>query len=291
MNTVGIDIGGTQLRVGVFDSEHKQVATYKTANDPMLAAQENVDKLIDFITGYGDEIAGIGIGCPGPLDIRSGKILTPPNLTSSWDNFEIAAYVEEKTGIRSVLNNDANVAGLAEARMGAGKGFESVAYITLSTGVGGAYIYKGELINGAHSNAAEFWTMLVNDDPHYHEGAMPGTLNEQASGSGLARIASLRLKREVTTQELFELYHANVDAAVGVVNRSADAMARGIANIACTIDPDVYVIGGGVAIHQPDYVDLIIEHARNYVLGPEYLNVKMAEFGDDAGLLGASLLV
>lgn len=289
MSTVGIDIGGTQLRAAIFD-DGKMLDVFKTTNDRGLSAEENMDKLINYIEKSGYEVSGIGIGCPGPLDMKAGKVLTPPNLMG-WDNFEIVKYVEGKTGIKTVLNNDANVAGLAEAIKGAGAGYESVVYITLSTGVGGAYIYRGELVNGAHSNAAEFWIMLVNEDVHYHKNALPGCLNEQASGSGIASIASEKFGRLMSTQDLFDLYHDGVPAAVDLLQHSADAMARGIANITCTIDPDVIVIGGGVAIHHPDYVEMVCKASERYVVDPAMLNFKMAEYGDDAGLLGASLLV
>lgn len=290
MATAGIDIGGTQLRAALFDDKHQIIDVFKTANDPALTAEQNVDTLLEWILAKKLPTSGIGIGCPGPLDIPAGKVLTPPNLVG-WDNFEIVSYVQRKTGINAALNNDANVAGLAEAVLGAGAGFDSVVYITISTGIGGAYVYRGELVNGAHSNAAEFWTMIVNEDPTCHGNVLPGTLNEQSSGSGIALMASRRFGREVSTRELFDLYHKGDLEAAGVISQAADALAKGIANIACTIDPEVYVIGGGVAIHQPDYVELVLERAHRYVLGPEYLNVRAATFGDDAGIFGASLLV
>ena len=121
--------------------------------------------MIDYIIGKGHEYKGIGIGCPGPINIRLGKIINPPNL-NGWDNFEIARYIEEKTNVKTVLNNDANVAGLAEALKGAGKGYKSVFFITVSTGVGGAYIYQGKLVNGANSTAAEVYNLIVNEDTY-----------------------------------------------------------------------------------------------------------------------------
>ena len=120
MKKVGIDIGGTQLRCAIFDEDNQILVKHKIPNNPNLSARENLDLLIDFIQSQPYQYEGIGIGCPGPLNIRLGKILNPPNL-KGWNNFEIVSYVESKTGLKTFLNNDANVAGLAEAVLGGGK--------------------------------------------------------------------------------------------------------------------------------------------------------------------------
>ena len=289
MRTAGIDIGGTQLRAAVFDGAHHMAASFRTDNDRSLGAAANMDRLISFLREQG-ALAGVGIGCPGPLDLKRGRVLNPPNLLG-WDDFAIVQYVQDRLGIPAVLNNDANVAGLAEALLGAGAGFESVAYVGVSTGIGGAFVYRGELYCGANGNAAEFWNMIVNDDPYCHRSANPGSLNEQCSGSGLARIASERYGREMDARELFGLYRAGDPTAAEIIARQADTLARGIANITCTLDPEVTVVGGSVAKHNPDYVELARRRALEYVNDPDALCIRGAQFGDDAGLIGASLLV
>lgn len=289
MKSIGIDIGGTQLRVAIFDEDKNIIDIFKTDNDRTLSAEKNMDKLIDFIENKNYQYSGIGIGCPGPLNTRLGKILTPPNLVG-WDNFEIVRYVEERTKIKTVLNNDANVAGLAEAVLGAGAGYESVVFVGMSTGIGGAYVYQGKLVNGANSNAAEFWNMIVNEDSYHHKNANAGSLNEQCSGSGMEHIASERYGRQVKPKELFELYYQKDQTAIEVIDYAADVMAKGIANITCTIDPDIIIVGGSVALHNVGFVGKVEEKAKKYVLSPEYLRVELAKFGDDAGLIGASLL-
>ena len=290
MNTVGIDIGGTQLRAAIFDKDGNLIESFKTANERELTPEQNMDKLIDFIMSKPYQYRGIGVGCPGPLNIRLGKVIAPPNLVG-WDGFELVQYMEEKTHIKTILNNDANVAGLAEALLGAGRGYESVAFVGISTGIGGAYVYQGRLVNGANSNAAEFWNMIVNEDPHHHKNANAGSLNEQSSGSGLLTIASERYGRKVTPKELFAMYYEKDALAVEIVERAADVLAKGIANITCTIDPDVIIVGGSVALHNVGFVGLVEEKAKKYVLNPQFLKIEIAQFGDDAGLIGASLLV
>ena len=288
MHTAGIDIGGTQLRAAVFDDANHMIAAHKVENDRTLSGEKNLERLIGFLRSHG-ALSGVGVGCPGPLDLKGGRVLNPPNLLG-WDNFEIVAWLEDRLGVRAVLNNDANVAGLAEAVLGAGKGCESVAFVGVSTGIGGAFVHRGRIYCGANGNAAEFWNMIVNEDPYCHRSANPGSLNEQCSGSGLARIARERYGREMGARELFGLYRAGDATAKEIVARQADTLARGVANITCTLDPEVIVIGGSVAFHNPEYVELARRRALEYVNYPAALDVRPAQLGDDAGLIGAALL-
>lgn len=290
MMTAGVDVGGTWLRAAVFDAAHKMADVFRAANDGSRSARENMEPLVAFLNRHGRMLRGVGVGCPGPLSVREGKMLNPPNLTG-WDNFEIVNYLRERTGLRVALTNDASAACLAEARLGAGRGFESVAFVGISTGIGGGFAINGKIYNGAHANAAEFWNMIVNEDPNCHKNANPGSLNEQASGSGLARAATQRYGRETTARELFARYNQGDGIAREIVCHAADALGRGIANITCTLDPEVIVIGGSVAMYNPGYVKLAVDRAREYAVFPEALLVRPAAFGDDAGLIGASLLI
>ena len=181
MAYAGIDIGGTQLRIGIFDDEGNLTDVYRTDNDRSLGGEKNISRLLDYVKEKGYDVRSYGIASPGPLDLKKGKILNPPNLYG-WDNFEIVRYITEQTGKPAAVNNDGNLAGLAEARLGAGRGFDSVVFIGMSTGMGGSFVYKGELINGAHCNTAEFYNVIVCDDPYHHGSANPGSLNEVAGG-------------------------------------------------------------------------------------------------------------
>lgn len=290
MYIAGMDIGGTQLRAGIFDENYTLLDSIKTANNRSLSAAENMVPLLHFLEKYKGKLRGVGVGTPGPIDRKNGKMLNPPNLTG-WDNFEIVRFLEEKTGVRTILNNDGNVAGLAEAVLGAGKGCESAAYMGISTGVGGAFILNEKIMNGAHDNCTEIWNMIVNEDSHHHKNANPGSLNEQISGSGLHTIASERFGREVSARELFEM-HARGDAlALEIVEYAADTLAKGMANISCTLDPETIIVGGSVAIHNWFFVERAAELAKKYVNYDGGLDVRKAVFGDDAGLIGAALLV
>lgn len=289
MYKVGIDIGGTNLRCAIFNDRMEMVKHYKTPNDKQKNAEENLAPMIEFIKGFEGEITSIGIGCPGPLDAHKGVILNPPNL-QGWDNFPIVEHFIKETGIETKMSNDANVAGLGEAILGAGQGYESVYYITMSTGFGGAYVFRKELINGVSTCAGEIYNMIVNEDPHHHKGTNPGSLNEQCGGYGLSIIAEEIFGKTMTAEELFNLYHKGDEKAVALIERTADIAAKGIANIGCVIDPEIYVVGGSIANFNPDFVKLVFEKAKKYYIKPEYLKYKHAQFSDDAGLIGAALL-
>lgn len=289
MKRIGIDIGGTQLRCAIFNSDGNLLSRFRTANDRSIKAEENADKIINFIQDQSGPFDRIGIGCAGPLDMKTGRILNPPNMLR-WHNFPVTDFFESKTGIRTILNNDANVAGLAEARLGAGIGYESVFYITISTGIGGAFIYRGELINGAHSIAGEIYNLIVNEDPFRNDQVNAGAINFQCGGEGLKRIASAVYDREVDSQTLLELYCQEEESAVKVVDRWVDTMAKAVANISCTVDPEVFVIGGSIAVNHPFLIERIAAASKKYAILPQSLILKPAVLGDDAGLFGAMML-
>ncbi|MBR3315810.1 MAG: ROK family protein [Atopobiaceae bacterium] len=290
MNRIGIDIGGTQLRVAAYSEEGEQLAREAMPNDHELGPAQNLDRLVACIEKWGLPYVGIGVGCPGPLDFSTGKVLNPPNLPG-WENFGVADYLKERTGHRVLVNNDANVAGLAEARVGAAAGLESVFYFTVSTGVGGAYIYRGEVVGGANSCAAEVFNMMVADDKYHRLGMNPGGLEDHASGTALARIATQRFGRSVSAAELFGMAHAGDGLAVEIVELAAENLARAVACVTFVVDPDCFVFGGSVALHNPDFVDLVHRRALAYVLNPTKLDFALAKCGGDAGLIGAALLV
>ena len=293
MYRIGIDIGGTQLRIALINEDYEVVEVYKTKNDRSQDAAQNCAPLVDFIRAKQDEgceIAGIGIGSPGPLDLRAGKVLNPPNLVG-WDNFEIVEYFSQATSLPTFLNNDANVAGLSEALLGGGKGFESVIFVGLSTGFGGAFVYRGELVNGAHGNAAEYWNSIVCDDPNGRGSANPGSLNENAGGTGITRVATERYGEPVDPKELFDRYYAGDPTAQEVFDYCTEILARGLANIFWNFDPDVVVVGGSIALYHPVYLEQAMQKAARYLPSPDSLRFVPARFGDDAGLIGAALLV
>lgn len=290
MKTIGIDIGGTQLRAAVLDEDYEILDVFRTTNDRALTCEQNMDKLLDYVRGVMGGVSGIGIGSPGPLNVRTGTILRPPNMFG-WDGFNIVRHTEQRTGLPAVLNNDGNVAALAEAILGSGRGYESVVFVGLSTGVGGGFVYRGEIMNGANCNAAEWWNMMVSDDYHCHKNANPGSLNEQCSGSGLAMWATEHYGEATDARTLICRHNDGDEHASRILEHGAEMLGRGFANIMCALDPNIIVVGGSVAVHNPFFLDWAVEKAQRYLIAPETLHVLKASFGDDAGLIGAALLL
>lgn len=288
---LGIDIGGTNLRAALIDKDGKLIQKFKVDNEVIKGPKYNIDKLILGIKErWGSKkIESIGLGCPGPLDIKRGVILVTPNL-SSWEYFNIKSYLERAFNLSVEVNNDANVAALSEALLGAGKGKESVYYITLSTGVGGGFIYKGEIIGGANSVAAEIGNMIINDDKYKHANMNYGGVEGQCSGVNIARIASERLGEDVTTKEVFQRAKKEDKICVNVLKEWQVNVAKAISNIITIVDPDVIVLGGSVIINNHEYLNGIIEETKKMVYAGVNVDIRLAQIGDDTGLVGAGLL-
>ncbi|MBN1064711.1 ROK family protein [Clostridium botulinum] len=288
---IGIDIGGTNLRVAILDEECNLVDKLKISNEVEKGPEYNLDKLIlEIKERWSDkEIISVGVGCPGPLDIRSGTILVTPNLRT-WEYFKLKEYLENKFDLPVFVNNDANVAGYSEAMIGAGKGAESVYYMTLSTGIGGGFIYKGEIVSGFNSIAAEIGNMIINEDTYKHSNMNYGGLEGQCSGVNIARISSEIIGGELTTKDVFECAEKGNVELQKMLSEWVINVSKAIANIIVTVDPEVIVLGGSVIINNPSYLNKIKEETQKRVFDGIKINIKLAEIGDDTGLIGAGLL-
>ncbi len=288
---IGIDIGGTNLRAAILDEECNLVDKLKISNEVEKGPEYNLDKLILEIKErwLDKEIISVGVGCPGPLDIRSGTILVTPNLRT-WEYFKLKEYLENKFDLPVFVNNDANVAGYSEAMVGAGKGAESVYYMTLSTGIGGGFIYKGEIVSGFNSIAAEIGNMIINEDTYKHSNMNYGGLEGQCSGVNIARISSEIIGGELTTKDVFEGAEKGNMELQKMLSEWVINVSKAIANIIVTVDPEVIVLGGSVIINNPSYLNKIKEETQKRVFDGIKINIKLAEIGDDTGLIGAGLL-
>ncbi|WP_270180159.1 ROK family protein [Alkalihalobacillus sp. CinArs1] len=289
---MGIDLGGTNLRVGVTDEQGHllqvmQIPTIATSGYTSIIA-----RMIDLIKELTDtyKVETIGIGSPGPLNPFDGIVMSPPNLPG-WKDVPITEIVQKEVSIPTLLINDADAAALGEAMYGAGKGKQSSFYITVSTGVGGGYVLQNKIVQGEHGYGAEIGNMIIKPNGPKHANMNAGSLEALASGTAIGREGKARLGIEGGAKEVFAMADEGNQAAIAIISEAMDALAIGIANLVHTLDPSVFILGGGVMNAQNELFSLLRKKVDGYLY--EGLRgkvvIKPAVLGDHAGLIGAAM--
>ena len=253
MYYIGFDIGGTKCAVSVGKIqgddisviERKEVAT---KGDPCVTLGELAPFVKEWTERYG--VRRAGVSCGGPLDVKGGIILSPPNLAKGWYGFEILAYIKSQFGLDGTLENDANASAIAEWKFGAGKGAENVIFMTFGTGLGAGLILNGRLYSGTNGNAGEVGHLrLENDGPVGYNKA--GSAEGFCSGGGIAQLARLRAKEKgiaidelVNTKAVFEKAKSGDEFFLSVVRESAEQFARVLSLLIDLFNPEVIAVGG-----------------------------------------------
>ena len=229
----------------------------------------------------------IGVCSPGPLNKEEGMILDAPNLPD-WKHKPFMKLIEEATGKVAYLTNDANAAAMAQS---IDSQDEMLVFITVSTGVGGGIVYKGKLIEGKRIYAGEIGMMIISDEDRKHSKLYSGSLESLCSGTALALKASQVYGEDMSTKELFCRYQDRELKAVEIVEQWVEYFSRGIANLLQIIEPDSFFIGGSVILNNPWLLDLVEQATRPKVYDglKDHIVLKVAKYGDDAGLIGAAL--
>ncbi|MDQ0232727.1 ROK family protein [Metabacillus malikii] len=295
MYTIGIDLGGTNLRIGLFNEQGEVVEEYSRPTESEKGPEYVINNMAEIINALKDEhtIHAVGIGSPGPLNPYEGVIIEPPNL-KGWINVPLVNMLEKKTGLPVKLDNDANAAALAEAILGAGSGASSVFYVTVSTGIGGGYVLNGKLVSGAQGSCGEIGNMIVNPNPDAYQGPglNKGALEGLASGTAIGRIGNERLGITNGAQGVFELASQGDKAAQEILDEAINYLAIGLANIVHTVNPEVFVIGGGVMKSKELILEPLYEKTKQYLYPSlrDSLIIKPAKLDQKAGLIGAGLL-
>lgn len=292
MNAIGIDLGGTNLRIAKISEDGKILKVVKVATEVEKGPEQIAEKMIRFVNEIKDEeTRGVGMGVPGQVSNETQSVIQCTNVKMT--NFPLAKLVQEGTNLKCVLNNDANVAALGEAKAGAGFGKDIVYYITWSTGIGGGLVINGQVHDGANFNTGEIGNIIIWPNSSYkHSIQNYGSLEGEAAGLAIKRyVSELGYDDEYS---LFAAYRAGEAKAVEKIEYITDTFARGVANIVHTIEPDKIVVGGGVAIKSGDVLlPLVREKLNNYILPTmvDKISIEAAALGDDNGLIGASFLV
>ncbi|WP_232735694.1 ROK family protein [Alteribacter populi] len=292
MKTIGIDLGGTSVRVALVDEAGAILTQEKTATESEKGVEaflEKVAGMVERVIGE-EEVSEIGLGSPGPLNPFDGVILDPPNLVG-WENVKLKALLEARTGLRVTLDNDANAAALAEAKVGAGKAEESLVYITVSTGVGAGIILGGNLYVGAQGNAGEIGNMVVQPGGRAQGNLNAGSLEGLASGTAIGRMGEEILGATGDAKEVFDRAMKGEEAAKKIIDEAVGFLAIGVANLANSFNPSVFVFGGGV-MQQEMVLPLLTEKVRTmlYPSMKRHLNLRKADLGTEAGVIGAAFL-
>ncbi|RWZ59022.1 ROK family protein [Halobacillus fulvus] len=290
---IGVDLGGTNVRVAIVQPDGEVEQMMQEATEAERGSEYTINKMIEMIEtiSEGQTIEGIGIGAPGPLDPEKGVILSPPNLPG-WDNVPLTDQLQAHFDTEVKLNNDANAAALAEAQFGGGQGYKSVFYITVSTGVGGGFVLDGKVVNGAQGYAGEIGNMILNPHGYQYSNLNKGSLESYSSGTAIAERFFERFGQQGGAEDVFELVSQGNEKAQQIVDEAVEYLAMGIANITHIVNPDVFVIGGGVM----SAGDLIWVPLRDRVEDYLYpglvptMNLKPAALSGEAGVIGASLL-
>ncbi|GIK10533.1 MAG: glucokinase [Anaerolineaceae bacterium] len=301
---IAIDIGGTQLRAAVYASESRQPVQIQRiqTHAPGEKVFERLARLTDSVWPKDGTVEAIGVSAPGPLDPHTGVIMTTPNI-KEWQNFPLVAELTARFKVQTFLANDANLAGLAEWRYGAGRGHHNVLYLTVSTGVGGGVIIDDRLLQGSRGLAAELGhvTLDASPDAPLCGCGFRGHLESFSSGTGIERFVADELAAgrassltgRPSARKIAEAALAGDGLARAAYARAGKYLGIAVANFLHIFDPSVVVFGGGVTMSGPLLFDSFDANLRARVFHPRYLEgleIKAAELGDDAGLLGALAL-
>lgn len=304
----GVDLGGTTVKLGLFDpegnvSEKWEIPTRKEDSGKLI-----LPDIADAVKGKMQEkgiakedVIGVGIGVPGPVD-SNGVIYKAANL--GWGVFSIK---EELTGllggIRVEAGNDANVAALGEMWRGGGRGYDNMVAVTLGTGVGGGIIVDGKILTGAKGAGGEIGHILVEEQETEVCGCgKTGCLEQYTSATGVVRLANRRLKKDdkasvlrtgqISAKDVWDAVKAGDELAVEVAEQFGEYLGKGLAAVACVVNPDIFVIGGGVSKAGNVLMDYMVEPYKKYVFhGSRETKFALATLGNDAGIYGAAKLV
>lgn len=310
-NVLGVDIGGTKIAVGIVDRAGKILAQGRTPmvpNGTPEAALNAVVSAIDSILSSGTEVEGIGICAPGPLDPESGIVLNPPNLPC-WRNFPLAERVRAKYKVPVNVDNDANAAALAETLWGAAQGFRYVFYATIGTGIGTGIVLDGAIYHGKTGSAGEGGHVSIDYRGPVCGCGKRGCIEILAAGPAIGARARAKIAVEpLRGKTIVELAKGNVSAItsqhVGEAFESGDPLAREVleetvhlltiwlGNIVDLLDPDVIVVGGGVAAMLRTFFEEIKRGMPEWCVNPRASEIPllMAHYGADAGIAGGAAL-
>jgi ROK family protein (putative glucokinase) len=306
----GVDVGGTTVKMGLFDVEGNLLDKWEIPTRTENGGEKILPDIAESITAKmagkkisKEEVEGVGLGAPGPID-AAGTVYGAVNL--GWGTFSISDTLSGLLGMKVKAGNDANVAALGEMWKGGGRGCRNMVAVTLGTGVGGGIIVNGGILTGACGAGGEIGHIHVEDNETEVCGCgNTGCLEEYASATGVVRLARrmlqasdepsvLREKPEdrISAKSVFDAVKEGDALAVKIAGQFGEYLGKGLAVIACVVNPELFVIGGGVSKAGEVLFDYIRPHFERTVFkGCKDAKFALATLGNDAGIYGAAKLV
>lgn len=312
---VGVDLGGTNIVVGLLPIEGGEVLGLRSLpTDPQRGAKFVVDRIVSMVEaaigevlsahgGVRSEVAGVGIGSPGPLDRKTGTVINTPNL--GWRNFPLRDLIANAVNLPATLDNDANCATYGEWWLGAGRGTETLVGLTLGTGIGGGVVLKGEIFHGCSDVAGEIGHMTIDSNGRRCKCGNYGCLEQYASGPAIALRAVEGIEagaetilvdmvggklEEITAATVYEATVQGDAYADEVMKETAKFLGAGVASIINILNPEMIVIAGGVTragehLFEPLRAEV---RRRAFRSAQECCRIVSAQLPGTAGLVGAA---
>lgn len=303
----GVDIGGTTVKMGLFTAEGELLDKWEiptrignNGENILPDVAEAVLKKLEEKKLSKEDVAGVGVGAPGPID-SDGVVHVAVNL--GWGVFNVEETLSKLVGIPVKAGNDANVAALGEMWKGGGQGHSNLVAVTLGTGVGGGIIVGGKMLTGATGAGGEIGHIHVQDgEPEACGCGNHGCLEQYASATGITRLANRKLAAvdtdsvlrggEINAKTVFDAVKAGDALAMEIAEEFGECLGKALAGIACVVNPEIFVIGGGVSKAGPVVLDYIRKYYVPHVFhGSRDAEFALATLGNDAGIYGAAKLV
>ena len=307
---VGVDVGGTTVKIGIFRTSGDLLLKWEIVTNKKDGGRNILSDIADSIksmlSNKGidlEDIQGIGIGIPGAILNRS---IVNRAVNLGWDVVPVKEQLEQLFDgkINVLVGNDANVAALGEMWQGGGKGYKDIVMVTLGTGVGGGIIINEQILDGTFGAAGEIGHMPMNPKETRVCGCgKKGHLEQYASATGIANTAKavvastkedteLKGMDSITAKDVFDAAKRGDKVALEIVEYTAEILGRGLAMVAAVVDPQAFVIGGGVSKAGPILTDAIQKYYREYAFhASEDTKFVLATLGNDAGIYGAVRMV
>jgi glucokinase len=304
---IGVDLGGTNIKVGLISAEgrvlgRRSVPT-ESAGGPKAVAARICGAARACVASAGASAAdlqGVGVGSPGTINLADGVVEFSPNL-EGWRNIPLRALIQDDLALPCVLDNDANVAALAEQWVGAGRGADSLVLLTLGTGIGGGIVLDGRIWHGANGVAGEIGHMCIEPEGRPCPCGNRGCFERYASATGM--VLSLREAVErgaqtplaarldaVTARDISEAAAGGDAVAAQVFERTARYLGVGVSNLMHILNPRVIAFSGGVTAAGQMLMDPVMDEMTSRTLEASRRNVRVcfAELPHDAGIIGAA---